>query len=160
VLPNAASTAGYSFENNEVFLMKMLVKIKDKTYEVEIADLTSRPILATIEGETFEVWTEEVETITAHKASAPTISAPTAVVSTPAPDAAHSGKTVKAPIPGVILSLSVKEGDNVEAGQEICILEAMKMKNAIRASRSGKITAFHVSSGQTVRHGQPLFDLE
>jgi biotin carboxyl carrier protein len=140
--------------------MKMRVKINNETYEVEIGDLKSRPILATIGEETFEVWPEEAEAIPVSPAPFSPVYAPAPVVSAPAPTAARSEKTITAPIPGVILSFSVKEGDSIEAGQEVCILEAMKMKNAIRASRAGKITAIHVSTGQTVSHGQPLFDLE
>lgn len=141
--------------------MKMRVKINDETYEVEIGDLKSRPILATIDGETFEVWPEEAEAaIVPGAATAAPVSAPAPMVTAPPPAAARSEKTVTAPIPGVILSLSVQLGQLVEAGQEVCVLEAMKMKNAIRASRAGKVTAFHVCAGQTVSHGQPLFDLE
>lgn len=140
--------------------MKMRVKINDESYEVEIDDLKSRPILATIEGETFEVWPEEAETNVAHSAPVSPVSAPAPMTSTPVSAGSNCSKTVSAPIPGVILSFSAKIGDNVEAGQEICILEAMKMKNAIRASHAGKITAFHVTIGQTVSHGQILFDIE
>ncbi len=67
-----------------------------------------------------------------------------------------SGKSVLAPIPGVIIAISVKPGDSVTRGQELCVLEAMKMKNAIRATRDGKIAEIHVSVGQTVNHSAPL----
>jgi glutaconyl-CoA/methylmalonyl-CoA decarboxylase subunit gamma len=141
--------------------MKMRVKINDEIYEVEIGDLKSRPIQATIEGETFEVWPEETEAVVlTGSVPLPPVPTPAPPRAAPAPTAVRGEKTVTAPIPGVILSFSVKVGDTVEAGQEVCVLEAMKMKNAIRASHAGKITAFHVSAGQTVSHGQPLFDLE
>jgi biotin carboxyl carrier protein len=140
--------------------MKMRVKINDEVFEVEIDDLKSRPVLATIEGETFEVWPEEAEVSVARSAPVSPASAPAPITSAPISVGSNCSMTVTAPIPGVILSFSVKVGDNVEAGQEICILEAMKMKNAIRASHAGKITAFHVNPGQTVSHGQILFDLE
>jgi biotin carboxyl carrier protein len=65
---------------------------------------------------------------------------------------------VAAPIPGVILSVGVKTGDEVKTGQELCILEAMKMKNTIRAARDGKIASVHVSAGDQVSHGQALMD--
>jgi biotin carboxyl carrier protein len=65
---------------------------------------------------------------------------------------------VTAPIPGVIISIAVKEGDIVKFGDEICVLEAMKMKNAIRANRAGKVAAICVTIGDQVRHGQTLIE--
>jgi glutaconyl-CoA/methylmalonyl-CoA decarboxylase subunit gamma len=52
----------------------------------------------------------------------------------------------------------VSPGDEVEVGGELCILEAMKMKNAIRATRAGQIAAVHVSTGQHVKHNDPLVE--
>jgi glutaconyl-CoA/methylmalonyl-CoA decarboxylase subunit gamma len=65
---------------------------------------------------------------------------------------------VLAPIPGVIISIDVKPGDTVEHGTTLCVLEAMKMKNAIRATRAGKIGAVQINVGETVRHNQVLIE--
>jgi glutaconyl-CoA/methylmalonyl-CoA decarboxylase subunit gamma len=137
--------------------MKLRVKIQNRTYEVEVGDLLARPIQATINGQVFEVWPEE--------AASQAVEAPSydASVALPFPAAetapAPSGSAaVLAPIPGVIVSIEVKPGDLIEHGQTLCILEAMKMKNAIRATRTGRIGAVHVSVGETVRHNQALID--
>jgi glutaconyl-CoA/methylmalonyl-CoA decarboxylase subunit gamma len=137
--------------------MKLRVKIQNRTYEVEVGDLLARPIKATIDGEVFEVWPEDAasqpgESLTA--SPAPAIPAPTAE-RVPAPTT--SGAVV-APIPGVIISINVKPGDVVEHGTTLCILEAMKMKNAIRATRAGKIGTVQIQVGETVRHNQVLMD--
>jgi biotin carboxyl carrier protein len=68
------------------------------------------------------------------------------------------GKAVLAPIPGVILSVAVCAGATVKVGQELCVLEAMKMKNAIRSTRAGVIANVYVSEGDHVKHGQVLVD--
>ena len=52
----------------------------------------------------------------------------------------------------------LKPGDTVETGQVLCTLEAMKMNNAIRASRDGTIARIHVAPGDHVKHGQPLME--
>jgi glutaconyl-CoA/methylmalonyl-CoA decarboxylase subunit gamma len=65
---------------------------------------------------------------------------------------------VKAPIPGTIISISVAEGEQVKHGQELCILEAMKMKNAIRSGRDGKIAKILVKEGDSVQHSQVLME--
>jgi glutaconyl-CoA/methylmalonyl-CoA decarboxylase subunit gamma len=140
--------------------MKLRVKLENKTYEVEVEDIKARPILAKVDGETFEVWPEEVQAAAAASPSAPAPSAPAApaVAAAAAAPVQGGAKTVPAPIPGVILSLSVREGETVKNGQELLILEAMKMNNAIRASRDGTIARIHVAPGDHVKHGQPLME--
>lgn len=69
-----------------------------------------------------------------------------------------SGCIVRAPIPGTIQSVLVKPGAEVVVGQELVILEAMKMKNTIRASRAGQVAAVHVIPGQAVKHNDVLLE--
>ena len=58
----------------------------------------------------------------------------------------------------MIVAVSVKPGDTVEHGQELCTIEAMKMKNVIRASRAGTIAAVHVTLNQHVKHHDVLLE--
>ena len=67
---------------------------------------------------------------------------------------------VRAPMPGVITAIAVKPGQQVVRGAELCVLEAMKMKNNIRASRSGTISAVHVSLGQQVQYRDILIEFQ
>jgi biotin carboxyl carrier protein len=69
-----------------------------------------------------------------------------------------SSNTLRAPIPGVVVAVKVHPGDAVTLGQELLVLEAMKMRNAIRSSRDGQISVVHVSTGQTVNHNDPLIE--
>jgi acetyl-CoA/propionyl-CoA carboxylase biotin carboxyl carrier protein len=55
---------------------------------------------------------------------------------------------------GTVLAVEVNEGDDVRAGQVICIVEAMKMENEITAHRDGTVTALSISPGQPVTTGQ------
>ncbi len=138
--------------------MKLRVKIADETFEVEVKDLTARPIIAEVDGEAFEVYPEE--SAAAVDAVEPGCTPVPAARPTPAPapSGMASGKSVLAPIPGVIIAISVKPGDSVTRGQELCVLEAMKMKNAIRASRDGKIAAILVNVGDHVKNSQVLIE--
>ena len=63
---------------------------------------------------------------------------------------------VTAPMTGKIVSVKVKEGDEVKEGQVICVLEAMKMENEITAPRSGKVKEIRVSEGAAVNEGEVL----
>lgn len=67
--------------------------------------------------------------------------------------------TVTAPMPGKILSVAVAKGDTVEAGQVLCVLEAMKMQNEITAPNSGTVVAIHVEPNQTVATAETLISL-
>jgi glutaconyl-CoA/methylmalonyl-CoA decarboxylase subunit gamma len=144
--------------------MKLNVKIDGQVFEVEVRDLQARPIQVWVDGEAMEVWLEENGSVqvkpTIQANPSPVVSAPQAAAA-PAASAAQAtaaSKAVLAPIPGVIVSITVKEGDSVVFGQELCILEAMKMKNLIKANRAGKIAAIRVSAGDQVRHHQVLMD--
>lgn len=66
---------------------------------------------------------------------------------------------VRAPMPGVILSIECKLGDKVEAGDILLMLEAMKMENAVYAPKSGVITKIAVSEKQNVKYGEVLLEI-
>jgi biotin carboxyl carrier protein len=138
--------------------MKMRVKIDDKSFDVEIDDLQSRPILAVVDGETLEVWPEEAAPAAGAESEGGSAEAAPMAATAPAPEAADLKKAVLAPIPGTIVAVLVKEGDSVKFGQELVTLEAMKMKNAIRATRDAKVAVVHVNVGDQVRHSQVLVE--
>ena len=78
---------------------------------------------------------------------------------TPAPKAAApagAGKPVTSPLPGVIIEVSVKEGQTVKAGQKVAVLEAMKMENEIQAPADGTVTAILVNKGDSVLEGAEI----
>ena len=66
---------------------------------------------------------------------------------------------VEAPLPGVIIEVSVKEGQAVKAGQKVAVLEAMKMENEIQAECDGTVTAIHVAKGDQVVEGSKLISI-
>jgi propionyl-CoA carboxylase alpha chain len=67
---------------------------------------------------------------------------------------------VTAPMPGLIVSVSVFEGDEVKAGDELAVLEAMKMENALRADRNGVVAKVHYQAGESVEVDQVIMELE
>jgi biotin carboxyl carrier protein len=138
--------------------MQIKVMIDSQTYLVDIEDIHTRPVVAIVDGERFEVWPEEETLQAGGPVDAPVISMPAAggpAKPTAAPSAV-GGNDVPAPLPGVIVAILVKPGEKVTRGQELCTLEAMKMKNAIRSSREGTIASIEVAVGDQVSHGQIL----
>ncbi|HKP53490.1 MAG TPA: biotin/lipoyl-containing protein [Chloroflexia bacterium] len=64
--------------------------------------------------------------------------------------------TVKAPMPGLVKSVLVAEGDEVAQGSRLLVLEAMKMENEIMSIKPGRVTEVHVQAGTVVEGGRPL----
>jgi pyruvate carboxylase subunit B len=67
-------------------------------------------------------------------------------------------RPVRAPMPGLVVKVEVSEGDTVEIGQGLVIVEAMKMENELRAEAAGVVVAVHVAAGQAVEKDQILVD--
>ncbi|MCC8136354.1 MAG: biotin/lipoyl-binding protein [Ruminococcus sp.] len=128
--------------------MKYKVTLNRKTYEVEVE-----------EGKA--VLLDEYEACAPAPAAAPAApAAPTAAAPAPAPAAPAvslaSGEPVNSPMPGNILSVNVKEGDKVTAGQTLVVLEAMKMETEVPAPKDGTVVQVVTSKGAVVETGSPL----
>jgi glutaconyl-CoA/methylmalonyl-CoA decarboxylase subunit gamma len=162
---SAASLSSYS--KPEEKLMKYNVKIGDKTYEVEIEDINKRPIVVRVDGQEFEVSPDTSPVGSGIKAAmspSETVSAPVGgkkPIVAAAPSSMNvSGNILVSPLPGTVTEVFVKAGEEVEAGQVILVIEAMKMKNSIRSVRDGIVAAVHVRAGQTVAHKQSLVEFQ
>jgi 3-methylcrotonyl-CoA carboxylase alpha subunit len=70
------------------------------------------------------------------------------------------GGGLEAPMPGRVAVVHVAPGQRVARGQELLVVEAMKMENALRAPRDGVVRAVHVSPGDMVAPGRPLLEME
>jgi biotin carboxyl carrier protein len=69
-------------------------------------------------------------------------------------------KEIRAPMPGLVLGIDVQEGDELEEGQRILILEAMKMENSIVMHAAGRVKKVNVKKGQAVEKNQVLIELD
>ena len=135
------------------------VLVNGKPYEVEIEPKSGSSSRVRVNGVEYEV---ELENSSPNPpGSAQSIQAESRkVVEVPrsAPRAAiGAANLLTAPMPGVILDIAVKVGERVEFGGMLCALEAMKMKNAIRANHEVIIASVEVHEGQKVAHGDVLF---
>jgi biotin carboxyl carrier protein len=147
--------------------MKYRVSVGGQRYEVEIKDLNVRPITVQVDGEAFEVMPEN---------EAPSLGGPPplssgtgkkepssnqqGVTALSKPPAGENAGTLTAPLPGTVSEVFVRPGEVIERGHVVLVIEAMKMKNSIRAVRGGKVVEVLVSAGQAVSHKQVLVRFE
>jgi len=145
-------------------------KINGKDYNVEIGEANGKMLSVNVNGKPYEVelaGDAPVISSAAEKSpAAPVIStnveksAAAPVISSAAEKSpAGPAEKVVSPLPGVIIEVSVKEGQAVKAGQKVAVLEAMKMENEISAPKDGTVTAIHVSKGDSVLEGAPIVSL-
>lgn len=131
-------------------------KINGNEYNVEINSVEGSNASVTVNGTAYQVELENAPAAPVQAAPAPVSSAPAPVQSAPAapkPAASGAGKALTSPLPGVIIAVKVNVGDAVKAGQEVAVLEAMKMENSIEATHDGTVTAIHVAKGDSVLEG-------
>ena len=130
-------------------------KIGGKEYNVTVNPKEGKFFDVTVNGATYEVETENAPAAAPAPvaAAAPVQAAPAAA---PAAKPAGAGEKVLSPLPGVIIEISVKEGQQVKQGQKVVVLEAMKMENEIPAPKDGTITEIHVHKGDTLQEGDPV----
>jgi biotin carboxyl carrier protein len=151
---------------------KYQYKVKGVDYEVEIAEVEGNIAKVNVNGIPFEVELQKPinaakhPTMTAPKVQAPQSAAakpdaPQTATETPAaqPAAAGAGHAIKAPLPGTITDIRVELGQQVNAGDVVLVLEAMKMQNNIEAEATGKITSILVKPGDTVMEGSVLLTI-
>lgn len=74
--------------------------------------------------------------------------------------AAFNDKAITTPLPGVITSVKVKEGEMIKAGQVVAVLEAMKMENDLQSERDGKVKEVKIEKGDSVLEGAVIITLE
>ena len=161
-------------------MRRYTLDISDREFVIDVQELSADQFEVVVGDESYQVTLSSDENLAeavitpglqANADGTPRVSAaskvakvrkepsPAAAAAAPAPRKAAGGGgkgAVCAPMPGVILEVSVKVGDTVERGQQIAILDAMKMHNVIGAPRAGTIAEVFVDAGQNVDHGAAI----
>lgn len=144
-------------------MAKYQYTVEGTDYDVEILEIEDNVAKVNVNGAEFVVELKQALKPTTRPikqvvAPEPRPAAATAAAPTPAPAPAPvgTGKNICAPLPGTIIDIKVKVGDQVKEGDTLLILEAMKMQNNIEAEVSGQVTAILVKPGDSVMEGTAL----
>ena len=121
--------------------------LDERSYEVHVESRSRQDFHVIVSGEGYEAQVQDEFSHRLARASSGL-------------SGAGTESAIKAPIPGLVVKVNVKEGDRVEAGQPIVILEAMKMENELRAQRAGTVATIHAQPGDSVNQGETLITLQ
>ena len=136
-------------------MKKFKYKINGKEYEVAVSKVEDTLAEVEVNGASYKVELEKKEEEPVAPKIQRTASSPAA------PKAAGSGAgALKAPLPGIVVSIDVNIGDSVTKGQVVMTLEAMKMENALSAPIAGTVKEIGVAAGDSVLEGVTLLIIE
>ena len=147
---------------------KIKIKIDGKSYLVEVKDINANPIEMTVDVENVSVNLGDEDTVETVKRKTETKDSESDEVRKEDIKVPETAKTVSAPgpikeftapMPGTIISVAVKVGDQVVPVDEVCVLEAMKMQQALRAEWTGIVNEIHVETGQQIQGGDKILSL-
>ncbi|MBO4340001.1 MAG: biotin/lipoyl-binding protein [Bacteroidales bacterium] len=130
--------------------------INGKEYNVSVGDAEGKILPVNVNGADYQVELENAPAQAPAPVQAAAQAAPAPQQAPKAAAPAGSGKAIKSPLPGIIISVDVKEGQAVKRGQKVAVIEAMKMENDILAESDGTVTAIHVSKGDSVLEGADI----
>lgn len=143
-------------------MKKFKFTIRGNSYEVEVGNIEDKIAEVEVNGTKYEVEIhKEIITTKTPKLTRAVVhpSSESDKAKTSKPHERKGAGQIKAPLPGTILEVKVKEGDIVKSGDILLVMEAMKMENNIKADREGKITSIKVKSGDSVLEGDVLVEI-
>ena len=123
------------------------VKVGDKWLDVEVLEFSLNKAVFLVDGEQIAVTPSKVERGRDQNKNVPSID-------TVLP------KSFTAPMPGTVIEVLVKVGQQISSGDEVCILESMKMQQVLRSEVSGIVKSVEVSEGEQILDGHVIFELE
>ena len=141
------------------------ITIRGTPYLVEVGDLSASPVTVTVDGVDYEVdlpGAGERRAESPRPRPAAALPAAPASASPPRPAVSNQAAegVIRSMMPGRVVSVNVSQGDRVESGQSVLVIESMKMEQTIAAPQAGTVRAVLVQAGDAVQHGQTLVELE
>ncbi|GAB4296768.1 MAG: biotin/lipoyl-binding protein [Ignavibacteriaceae bacterium] len=144
-------------------MKKYKFKIQGNDYDVEILNLEDSIAEIEVNGSVYKVEIQqEPKTVKTPKLIRKQVEpqAGADITKTSKPGEKKGTGLIKAPLPGTIIEVNVKEGDIVKTGDRLLVMEAMKMENNINSDKNGKIVSVKIKAGDSVLEGDVLVEIE
>lgn len=144
-------------------MSEYVLSVNGREYQVRIAEITPQQARVVVDGVEYSADLVKIGRAPAPVAAAArlglshTPSPAAAVAASPAPAGNHGN--LRAPLPGLVLEVKVREGAAVKAGDPLVVLETMKMENVVQAPHNGTVRKVFVAAGDSVGEGDPLVEL-
>jgi biotin carboxyl carrier protein len=138
-------------------MKRMRVKVNEEWYSVEVGDLYQSPVEVVVDGEPYliEVGAAAAGDMPTRKPrQQPKQEQPGLRGITQGDE-----RTIRCPLPGVVIAVSVTKGQVLEAGDEICVLNSMKMEQSVRMAKGGTVKNVKIKKDQSVTAGAPLIEI-
>ncbi|MCZ7611082.1 MAG: biotin/lipoyl-binding protein [Ignavibacterium sp.] len=145
-------------------MKKFKFTIQGNKYDVNIVNVEENIAEIEVNGATYKVELDKVIAQSKTPKLVRSVAVPSTDIApsqqkTSAPASPKGAGFVKSPLPGVILNIHVKEGDQIKVGTKLITLEAMKMENNINADKEGVVKAIKVKTGDSVLEGEVLVEI-
>jgi biotin carboxyl carrier protein len=145
-----------------------VLTINQKEYRAEVSEINAEYALIQVNGREFRVDLQQLALSklmpveikkSEAKAEAPAAMPAVRPALEPPPSGGDVSNIVRSPLPGLIIDVKVREGEKVKAGQNIVVMEAMKMENQIQATIDGTVKKIFVKKGDNVTEGDTLIEI-
>lgn len=142
-------------------MKKFKFTINGNQYETEVLNIEDNMAEIEVNGTLYKVEVDKTMKATktpklVRPVAVPSTDSHPSVAKTSSPAGPKGAGSIKSPLPGVILEMFVREGDEVKMGQKLLMLEAMKMENNIEADKAGKVVSILKHKGDSVMEGDVL----
>ena len=135
-------------------MRQYIINVNGTPYDVALVDRSGGALSFQVLGQTYTVRVDVPPFVSPGSGQgAPSPAMPRPTQATPV---AVNAREIRAPMPGIVVSVPVKVGDKVSAGQSVAVLEAMKMENAVASQRAGTVAEVRAKKGEEVAQGAVL----
>ena len=135
----------------------MRMKVNGEWYDVEVGDAYQSPVEVVVDGETYlvEMGVAADGLPAPRMRQAPKVEQPGLRGITEGDE-----RVIRSPLPGKVVSITVTKGQLLEAGDEICVLESMKMEQSVRMAKAGMVKNVKIKATQNINAGAPMIELQ
>lgn len=139
-------------------MKRLRLRVNGEWYAVEVGDVYQSPVEVLVDGESYMVELgaavdEGIEQKRPRRQAKQEQAGLRGITQ-------GDDRVIRCPLPGKVVQISITKGQTLEAGDQICILESMKMEQSVRMAKGGVVKGIKIKKDQSVISGQPLIEIQ